>query len=60
MRMWLLGSDQAIGSVTSGTREWMSVTVTNSALWFLFGAGLLVTMFSAFWAYGRRHRTDLV
>ena len=37
-----------------------AVTVTNSALWFLFGAGLLVTMFSAFWAYGRRHRTDLV
>jgi len=36
-----------------------AVTVTNSALWFCVGTGLIGAMFAAFWAYGRRHRAEL-
>ena len=37
-----------------------AVTVSGSSLWFCVGTGLLAAMFGGFWAYGRRHRVDMV
>ena len=37
-----------------------AVTVSGSALWLSVGTGLLVAMFAGFWAYGCRHRVDMI
>ena len=34
--------------------------VSHSPFWFAIGAGLVAAMFGCFWAYGRRHRVELV
>ena len=36
-----------------------AVMVTGSALWLSVGAGILASMFSVFWLYGRRHKVNL-
>ncbi|MBO5941436.1 MAG: Fe(2+) transporter permease subunit FeoB [Kiritimatiellae bacterium] len=37
-----------------------SVMVSHSSLWFCVGAGLLSAMFASFWAYGKRHKVDML
>ena len=37
-----------------------AVTVSHSVLWGGVGAALIAAMFGCFWAYGRRHRVELV
>ena len=37
-----------------------AVAVSHSPLWFAIGAGLVVTMFGCFCAYGRKHRVDMI
>ena len=34
--------------------------VSHSPFWFAVGAALIAAMFGSFWAYGRRHRVELV
>ena len=37
-----------------------AATVSHSILWGGVGAGLVAVMFGCFWAYGRKHRVDMV
>ena len=37
-----------------------AVMVTGSSLWALVGAGVLTAMFGGFWAYGKKHRVDMI
>ena len=37
-----------------------AVMVSGSSLWFSIGTGILVAMFGGFWAYGRKHRVDMI
>ena len=37
-----------------------AVTVSHSPFWFAIGAGLVAMMFGSFWAYGRKHRVDMI
>jgi ferrous iron transport protein B len=37
-----------------------AVMVSNSCLWFCIGAGILTAMFGSFWAYGKKHRVDMI
>ena len=37
-----------------------AVTVSHSPFWFAIGAGLVAMMFGCFWAYGRKHRVDMI
>jgi len=37
-----------------------AVLVSGSALWFSVGIGIIVSMFTGFWAYGRNHRVDMI
>ena len=37
-----------------------AVMVSHSVLWGGVGAGLIAAMFGCFWAYGRKHRVELV
>lgn len=34
--------------------------VSGSTLWLSIGIGLIVAMFGGFWAYGRKHRVDMI
>ena len=36
-----------------------AVTVSHDIFWLAVGAGLIASMFAAFWAYGRNHRVEL-
>ena len=37
-----------------------ALMVSGSSLWFSIGTGILVAMFGGFWAYGRKHRVDMI
>ena len=37
-----------------------ALMVSHSSLWFLVGSGTLVLMFTGFWAFGRKHRIDMI
>lgn len=37
-----------------------ALMVSGSSLWFSIGLALLVAMFGGFWAYGRKHRVDMI
>ena len=37
-----------------------ALMVSHSILWFLVGSGTLVLMFTGFWAFGRKHRIDMI
>ena len=37
-----------------------AVMVSGSSLWLMIGGGTLVTMFGSFWAYGRKHKVDMI
>jgi ferrous iron transport protein B len=37
-----------------------AVMVSHSSLWFCIGAGILAAMFGSFWAYGKKHRVDMI
>jgi ferrous iron transport protein B len=37
-----------------------AVMVSHSSLWFSIGAGILAAMFGFFWAYGKKHRVDMI
>jgi ferrous iron transport protein B len=37
-----------------------AVMVSHSSLWFCIGAGILAAMFGFFWAYGKKHRVDMI
>ena len=37
-----------------------AATVSHSVLWCGVGAALIAAMFGCFWAYGRKHRVELV
>ena len=37
-----------------------AVMVSHSSLWFCIGAGMLAAMFGFFWAYGKKHRVDMI
>lgn len=37
-----------------------AVMVSGSSFWFSIGTGILVAMFAGFWAYGRKHRVDMI
>ena len=37
-----------------------AVMVSQSVLWLAVGAGALTAMFAGFWAYGRKHRVDML
>ena len=37
-----------------------AVMVSHSSLWFCIGTGLLAAMFGSFWAYGKRHKIDMI
>ena len=37
-----------------------AVMVSGSVLWLMIGGGILVAMFGGFWAYGRKHRVDMI
>ena len=34
--------------------------VTQSALWLCIGSGVIIAMFTAFWAFGRKHRVEML
>ena len=37
-----------------------ALMVSHSSLWFLVGSSTLVLMFTGFWAFGRKHRIDMI
>ena len=37
-----------------------AVMVSGSVIWLAVGSGLIAAMFGGFWAYGRRHRVDMI
>lgn len=37
-----------------------AVMVTQSAFWLMVGSGIIAAMFGGFWAYGRRHKVDML
>ena len=37
-----------------------AIMVSGSSLWLMIGGGTLVTMFGSFWAYGRKHKVDMI
>lgn len=37
-----------------------AVMVSGSSLWFSIGAGILLAMFGGFWAYGKKHKVDMI
>jgi ferrous iron transport protein B len=37
-----------------------ALMVSHSSLWFSIGAGILAAMFGSFWAYGKKHRVDMI
>ena len=37
-----------------------ALMVSGSSLWFSIGTSILVAMFGGFWAYGRKHRVDMI
>ena len=37
-----------------------ALMVSHSSLWFSIGAGILAAMFGFFWAYGKKHRVDMI
>ena len=37
-----------------------AVAVSGSVIWLVVGCGLVAAMFGGFWAYGRKHRVDMI
>ena len=37
-----------------------AIMVSGSSLWLSIGTGLIVAMFGGFWAYGRKHRVEMM
>ena len=37
-----------------------AVAVSGSVTWLVVGCGLVAAMFGGFWAYGRKHRVDMI